>query len=117
MVGTIISVVAFAAAAVTLVATLAEYWQQIVSWLDSCIKAVKKLVEGIVYGFKVFIKKVSEAIKEISKHYSKEGNQWTETIQTRVISEDEVPEEIMAKARYNKETDITDDVEEQLELA
>ncbi len=115
--GAFITVVAFIGAAATLVATLAEYWQELVEWVKKCINAVKKLIEGIVYGFKVFITKVSEAIKEISKHYSKEGNQWTETIQTRVISADEVPDEILAKARYNKETDITEDMEEQLELA
>lgn len=117
MLGTIISVVAFAAAAVTVVATLAEYWQQIVSWLDQCIKTVKKIVEGVVYGFKVFVQKTGEAIKEISKHYSKDGDQWTLTTQTKLISQDEVPEEILAKAYYNRETDITDEVEEQLELA
>lgn len=62
--GAFITVVAFIGAAATLVATLAEYWQELVEWVKKCINAVKKLIEGIVYGFKVFITKVSEAIKK-----------------------------------------------------
>ena len=43
--GAFITVVAFIGAAATLVATLAEYWQELVEWVKKCINAVKKLIE------------------------------------------------------------------------
>jgi hypothetical protein len=114
MIGTIISI---AVLAVAVVATLAEYWQEITCWIKACIQAVKAFVEGILIGFKVFIERLDNGLKEISKHYSKDGNQWFETTKTRKISTDEVPSDILAQAQYYRETDITDEYNEQLKLA
>ena len=58
-----------------------------------------------------------EGVKEISRHYSKVGQQWEETTVTRVVSESEVPSEILERARANEELDITDELEMQLESA
>ena len=95
---------------------IVTYWNNIISWLKKAINKVKEIVEGVVYGTKVFIKKMKEAIKEISKHYSRdELGRWTETTVTREIPESEVPEEIRKKAMYmNEEVDITDELEMQL---
>lgn len=95
---------------------IVTYWNNIISWLKKAINKVKEIVDGVVYGTKVFIKKMKEAIKEISKHYSKdEVGRWTETTITREIPENEVPEEIRRKAMsMSGEVDITDELEMQL---
>ena len=75
------------------------------------------LFSGIVYGCRVFVKKIHEGVKEISRHYSKVDQHWEETTVTRVVSESEVPSEILERARANEELDITDELEMQLESA
>lgn len=97
------------------VGLLAAFWNEITSWLKRAVEKVKEIVSGIHYGVTVFVKKLREGMKEISKHYSKKGTQWEETTVTRTISESEVPDEIKQKARLNEEVEITKELE--LELA
>lgn len=97
------------------IGTIAYFWNEITSWLKRAIAKVKEIVSGIVYGTKVLAKKLDEGLKEISKHYSKNGTQWEETTVTKTIPESEVPPEILAKVGYS-ETDLTDDYQEVLEL-
>lgn len=101
-------------AGATIVAT---FWNDFVGFLKSAIEKVKNMVSGVVYGCKVFIKKLSDGVKEISRHYSKVEQHWEETTVTRTISESEVPPEILKRAQGNTELDITDELEMQLESA
>ena len=98
------------------IGTIAYFWNEITSWLRRAIAKVKEVVSGIVYGVKVFARKMSEGYREISRHYSKEGAQWKETTVTRPISEEEVPPEIRAKVG-TQETDLTDEYSQALEVA
>lgn len=95
---------------------LVGFWNDMVDWLKRAINKVKEVIQHVVFGTKVFVKKIKEAIKEISKHYSKdEVGRWKETIVTREIPESEVPPEIIAKAaQMNQEVDITEELELQL---
>ncbi len=102
---------------VVLAASVAAFWKDIVNWLNRAIAKVKAIVKGIVFGAKVFVKKLSEGIKEISRHYSKNGTQWEETTVTKTISESEVPKDILEKANAygGVEAEITDELELQLQ--
>ena len=95
---------------------IVAYWNNIIDWLKRAITKVQSLVNHVVYGTKVFIQKINEGIKEISKHYSQdEYGRWKETVVTREIPASEVPEEIRKKAKYmNELVDITDELELQL---
>lgn len=93
---------------------VAKYWNSIVDWLKRCLQKVKQVIKTAVYGTKVFIKKIGEAIEEISKHYAKENGPWQETVITRKVNERDVPEDIRAMAQKYRETDITDELEAQL---
>ena len=73
------------------VGIVAAFWNDIVKFLKKAVEKVRRLVEGVVYGCKVFVKKMREAVKEISRHYSKVDQHWEETTVTKVISESEVP--------------------------
>lgn len=90
------------------------FWHDLQNFLIKATKKVQELVAGIVYGFKVFVKKVQEGVKEISRHYSKVDQHWEETTSTKIISESDVPPEILARAKANMELDITEEMEMQL---
>jgi len=94
---------------------IATYWNNIKDWIARAAKRVSEIITGVVYGVKLFAKKLGEFYQEISKHYSqdKQGN-WEETIVTRKIPESEIPQDILDMAN-NSETDITHKME--LELA
>lgn len=98
--------------------TLAEFWEDTVNFLKETIQKAKKIIAGILYGTKVFIQKMGSAIQEIARHYSKVGNQWQEATYVRTISENEVPPDILEKAkqaeRKNSAADITKELEMEL---
>ena len=48
--------------------------------------------------------------------YNENTEKWTETTTEREVSEDEVPKEFLEKMKYKSKLDITDDVQEKLEL-
>ena len=93
------------------VSLLTAFWNDITDWLKRAAQKVKDVVGVFAIGFTVFVKKMREGLKEISKHYTKKGTQWEETVVTKEISEDQVPPEIRAKANSMYETDITKDYE------
>lgn len=90
---------------------LKQFWEKFHNWIKKALDAVRNLIKAVVYGVTVFVKKTGEAIKEISKHYTKKQNQWEETVVTRMVDESEVPEEIRNRASSSYETDITKDYE------
>lgn len=92
----------------------ATFWNDIISFLKIAINKVKQMVEGVIYGCKVFLKKLQEGVKEISRHYSKVDGHWQETIVTKTISESEVPPEILARVNTSEEIDISNELELQL---
>lgn len=99
---------------------LALFWEEIRDFLKKTIDLVKKTVSGILYGTKVFVKKIGQAVKEIYDHYSKSGEKWIKTTYTREVPASEVPNDILEKAgqaaRRNEVADITDRVEMELKM-
>jgi len=93
---------------------VATFWNDIIAFLKNAVEKVKQVVAGVVYGCKVFVKKLSEGVREISRHYSKVDGYWQETTVTKTISEREVPPEILERAKNQEELDITNELELQL---
>lgn len=89
----------------------AAFWNDIKKFLIKAIRKVEQIISGVVYGSKVFLKKLSEGFKEISRHYSQNNGVWEETTVTRTVSASEVPEEFRRRAAYANELDITDEFE------
>ena len=112
----ILTSILLGAAAIVGTGIIVSYWNNILDWVKRAINKVREVIKHVVYGTKVFIKKMNEAIKEISKHYSQdELGRWKETIVSREIPASEVPPEIRAKAmQMNQEVDITNELELQL---
>ena len=94
---------------------LTIFWKDIVTWLQKAINKVQEVIKKTVYGTKVFVQKLREASKEISKHYVKQGTKWQETVVERKIAYNELPQDIQAKVQYSEmECDITDELKVQL---
>ena len=94
----------------------AKFWNSAVDWIKRAAEKVKDIVKKATVGVRIFLKKMGEAYKEISKHYSKNGTVWEETIVQRNCDPSEVPAEILekAKAYEGQETDISKELKMQL---
>ena len=95
---------------------LAYFWKDLVVWLKRAVEKVQVLIGKAVYGIKIYIQRLNgRQVKELSRHYSKNGNRWVEHTATREISEEDVPSDILAIAkRTNGLTDITDELSMEL---
>lgn len=104
-----------AGAAIIGIGAVAVFWNDIKEWIVRCAKKVSEVVRGVVFGVRVFARKMRDAFKEISRHYSKDrqGN-WEETTVTRTVDPSEVPQEILDMASSMSETDITNKLELEL---
>lgn len=110
----ILTTLLWGAAIIAGVGIIASFWNDLLNFLKKAAEKVQQLVAGVVYGCKVFIMKMREGVREISRHYSKVDQHWEETTVTKTISESEVPPEILARANANMELDITEEMEMQL---
>lgn len=97
-------------------------WDDIISWLSDFIPKVKaafaELKTNVAHACAVFAKRVSDAAAHIShKTYYKENKQWMEKTTTREIAESELPPSIKRKLHGYSENDITDEIEEELQMS
>lgn len=100
------------------VAFMVTFWREITEWLQACIKAIKeKNWNAVLYGTKVFLKKVGRKFKRIAEHFSKinDSDKWkkTTTIHEEEVEEYDVPEDIRMKAA--RETGDTVDISDKYE--
>lgn len=95
---------------------LSVFWSDCVNFLKDTIEQVKKTVEGILFGTKVFIQKIGEMAQEIAKHYTKKGDVWKETTYTREVPASEVPQDIREKAKQAERINEAVDITQRLEL-
>lgn len=109
---------------------IAANWKAIVDWLKDFIPKLretwKKIRENVPYGAKIVgdlvVKGLDKLAKIMHKLYYQEDNHWVEETTTRIVSESEVPPEIVAQIKRqknqnkNKDVDITAEMEEELQL-
>ncbi len=94
---------------------LATFWNNIINWLKRVYKKLETVIKGVLHGSRIFMKKMGEAVKEISKNYSKVGTKWQETIVDKNIALNEVPDEYLNKMSVNnREYEFSDELEMQL---
>ena len=94
-------------------------WEEVVGWLNELFPKVKKALAdaGILNYVSKLFSSVSESVMRlVNRLYYKENGKFYEQTTTREIDESEVPE--WAKAGLsNKEVDVTDRYEKELQLA
>lgn len=97
---------------------LIAFWQEIKDWF---IKVWDKLpieVKEDLKGVLAFAKKVDDLVMSIMKYYSYNAitNQWNETIVSKQITSNDIPEHIRNRLRQGNEIDITEDLSKELKL-
>lgn len=98
---------------------LAMYWREIVAWLKRVYEKLPDSVKQNLQGATAFVQKLANTIKNIMNYYSynEKTEKWTETTVTKEVNENDVPKHIREKMAKNAKVDITDELQEKLELA
>lgn len=107
--------------AAAVISTLLDlFYDDIIKWLKVIGQVAKTAVQGVLIGCKTFINvgraTLRTAGKEISKNYSKVGNQWQVTEVERNVAADKIPDEIYQQAEQTRADmlELTEDIEAQL---
>ncbi len=104
---------------------IAMNWKDVVNWLKNFIPKLrrewKKVRENVPFGARIvgdlIVKGLDKLAKIMHKLYYQEDNHWVEETTTQIIDESEVPPEIVEKIkRENGETNITPEMEKELQL-
>lgn len=100
------------------VAIAITFWDQIKEFLKLAFQKVKKIISAAIIGVATYVQSGNwrEGIKAAYKFYSKDKNgMWQETVTTRTISPEEVPEHIRRKLEATtKPIDISEELELEL---
>jgi hypothetical protein len=100
------------------VAVAITFWDQIKKYLQLAAKKVKQVISAAIVGVATYVQTGNwrEGIRAAYKFYSKDENgMWQETVTTKTIDPNEVPEHIRKKLEATeKEIDISEEL--QLEL-
>lgn len=120
----IITALAVAVAAVlgppVIMATM-KHWKEIVNWFKDMFTGLVHVFatvgKGIAHAMGAFIETVSNGIAELSnKLYYEEEGHYVEEVRVRHLSEDQLPAWAKKKLNVGQETDITDEVQQELRM-
>lgn len=97
------------------IAVAVTFWDQIKKFLHLAFNKVKKVLSAAIVGVATYIETENwrESMRVAYKFYSKdEIGRWQETVTTKTISPEEVPENIRKKLeRANGPIDISKELE------
>jgi hypothetical protein len=102
-----------------IVGVAAIFWNNIISYLKKAIQRVQEVIQAVILGVRVFLRKTSDGIMQITKNYSQdqETKRWKETVVRRTLNEDEVPREKRNRLVMDEEFDISEELEMKLQSA
>lgn len=103
---------------------LKRIWGSVIEWLRTFVAALKKAWEKVKplvpHGVRICGDLIMEGTdflcRIMHKLYYRKGKDWIEKTTVCEVSEDEVPEEIRRKLSMDKQTDITREMERELQL-
>lgn len=96
-------------------------WKEFKTWLKDLNAAVKELfgttLKDTPYATMITIKSSKEGIAELRhKLYYKENEQWVEEVRTRIVPANTLPSWAKDKLTSSEEVDITEEVEQELDI-
>lgn len=103
------------------VSLLDKFYYAFARWLQALPERLKAATPGILVGCKTFVDGakhfIDGSVKQISRNYSKVGEQWHVVSAETVVGRNEVPDEIieMTDNSTNYLADVTDELEMYLE--
>lgn len=94
-----------------------KFWNKIISFLQRLVEKLKNVVQGVLMGVKVFLRKTKDGIQYVTKTYAqdKETKKWEEGLVKKDIEVKEIPKEEKQKLDQ-MEMDEDFDISEKLEL-
>lgn len=105
----IVAGLAFAAGAVVY-----SFWDEIKSYLKQAYDKVKEIMSAAVVGVMTYLqtKNLAEGVRAAYKFYSKnKAGKWQETVVTKTIAAQDVPEHIRRKLEETtNEVDVSDEL-------
>lgn len=110
-------------AAIAAVAIVA-YWDEILDWLGDWIPKIRAAFEALIgvmnipYGIQILagLKFLEKMVKIMQRTYYNENGKWYQETITRELPENEVPADILAKAKKSDEADISQEMSEKLQM-
>ena len=98
------------------------YWKKIAEWIKKAASKVEEVLHVAVEGVRTFVQKTADGLKNISKHYNqnKVTHEWEEHVFNKLVSENDIPEEILMKLNgcsMNEEISTTKEFAQALALA
>ena len=100
------------------VSLTAMFWEDIKQFLKDTLEEIKRLADRFVKGCKVFLRRVKRSfvtlVNVIAYYYRKRNHVWECISYQEELEESQVPPEILEKADYDSELDITDELKMQL---
>ena len=95
---------------------LSKFLSAFLNWLKQVPDMLKGQIKGKLWGAKAFIN-IADG-REFSDNYSLDSaKQWHKTTLSRMVDINSIPEEIKRRALNSSKVEITDDLEQELELA
>ncbi len=116
-----IPIILIAAAVIGVTAAIsltAMFWEDIKQFLKDTLEEIKRLADRFVRGCKVFLRKVKRSfvtlVNVIACYYTKRDQIWERIAYREELEESQVPTELLEKAGYDRELDITDELKMKL---
>lgn len=108
------------AAALTATVVLVAFWKEIKQFIQRVWEKLPPIIKQQLQGAKVFIQRIARVVKNLFYYYSynKESQKWTETVVSREVDPNSIPEDIMKKMQQGntEKVDISDEYEQQMML-
>lgn len=103
------------------VSYVVKNWEELKAKFREIISSIKETFKKVAYrvqsAAKIFVRKVKEGYAEFQQEqYYKENEEWFREITTVKVSEDEVPAWAKVSMRNNVRADVTENMEEELEM-
>lgn len=97
---------------------LAVFWKDIAAWVSRVWEKLPASVKENLQGAKAFVQKLDATFKNVMNYYSydQKTQKWTETVVSKEVDQSQIPADILKKFKAKSKIDITDDVQEKLEL-
>lgn len=99
-------------------AAITVFWEDIREFFIQSWNALPQDIREDMQGVSAFAQQLDRQMMSILNYYSYNAgtNEWSETVVTKKITSDEIPEHIRNRLQSGKKIDITADLEKELKL-
>ncbi|MCF0247519.1 MAG: hypothetical protein HUJ86_02810 [Synergistes sp.] len=84
-----------------LITGLVVFWKNIIAWINKAVEKIKEVLGFPPHGTRTYIERTEDGFRNKSKYYyqNRVTREWEEIVYTKIVDEDEIPPEVMRKAK------------------